>query len=136
MEGLELVATRTAAARMAPHAQHALTSLVEQMDTALQQDDYEQWADLNSQFHRLIAQMTDMPMLQEMTDRVLDHWDRIRRYFFASVLYHRADQAQQEHLAIVDAMQQHDYAQLEALVKQHNQGALAAYMHHLEQPTA
>ncbi len=136
MEGLELVATRAATARMTPPALQALTSLVEQMDSALQQANYEQWAEFNSQFHRLIAQITDMPMLQEMTDRVFDHWDRIRRYFFASVLYHRADQAQQEHHAIVAAMQQQDYAHLESLVKQHNQGALAAYMEHLTQLAA
>ncbi len=130
-EGLELVATRIAAERLTPSTLETLKSLVAQMDTALQSNDPEHWAELNTQFHRTIAQITGMPMLQEMTEHVLDHWDRVRRYFFKSVFSHRVEQAQQEHHAIIDAMQARDYAQLEQLVKIHNQGALAAYMEHI-----
>jgi DNA-binding GntR family transcriptional regulator len=131
MEGLELVATRIAATRLTPNSLNSLTALVAQMDAALQANDPEHWAELNTQFHRSIAQITGMPILQEMTERVLDHWDRVRRYFFKSVLLHRIAQAQQEHHAIVDAMQARDFARLEHLVKIHNQGALAAYMEHI-----
>lgn len=132
-EGLELIATRIATTRLTPSSLDNLKSLVAQMDAALQVNDYEHWADLNTRFHRTIAHITGMSMLQEMTERVLDHWDRVRRYFFKSVLLHRVEQAQQEHHAIVDAMQARDYAQLEHLVKRHNQGALAAYMERIEE---
>ena len=38
-----------------------------------------------------------MPMLHEMTERALDRWDRVRRYYFKGVLVRRVEQAQAEH---------------------------------------
>src|SRR4028118_1295601 len=81
MEGLELVATRTAAERMTPAHEQELMSLLASMDGALASGSYDEWSDLNTQFHSTIAGMTGMPMLQEMTDRALGQWDRVRRYY-------------------------------------------------------
>jgi DNA-binding GntR family transcriptional regulator len=75
--------------------------------------------------------MTGMPLLNDMTERALDQWDRIRRYFFDSVLEQRIIQSQQEHHAILDAMRRRDLTMLELLIKIHNQGAMAAYAAHL-----
>lgn len=129
-EGLELVGTRIAAARLDERADE-LQSLLAVMDAALEAGEHERWGDLNSRFHRHIARLTGMPLLAEMTDRAIDQWDRVRRHFFNQVLYHRADQAQGEHHAIVRAMLARDYPRLEQLVKDHNQGALAAYTGYL-----
>ncbi len=135
MEGLELVATRTAAERMTlTHAQE-LASLLEAMDGSLASGSYNEWSDLNTQFHRAIAGITGMPMLQEMTDRALSQWDRVRRYYLKDVLVHRLAQAQEEHHMIVQAMREGNYALLEKLVTQHNQGALAAYTEYLSNAT-
>ena len=131
MEGLELVATRVATGRQPPGRLDGLTALLAAMDGALAAGEHEGWADLNSRFHRDIAGMTGMPLLREMTDRALDQWDRVRRHFFTSVLYHRVEQAQQEHHAIVAAMLDRHYPRLEGLVKRHNQSALAAYTEYL-----
>ena len=131
MEGLELVATRTAAQRMTPADFQQLRSLLEMMDKALEFGNHDQWGDLNTQFHRAIAGMTGMPMLQEMTDRALDQWDRVRRYYLKDVLAQRLSKAQEEHHLIVRAMHDHDYPLLEQLVRNHNQGALAAYTEYL-----
>ena len=87
----------------------------------------EQWADLNNRFHATIARLTGMPMLQEMMERALDRWDRVRRYYFSGVLVHRAEQAQQEHHALLAAIKSRDLPTLESLVRQHNQGALSSY---------
>lgn len=135
MEGLELVATRTAAERMTPAHEQELTSLLEAMDGALASGSYDEWSDLNTQFHRAIAGMTGMPMLQEMTDRALGQWDRVRRYYLKDVLVHRLTQAQAEHHVIVQAMRSQNYALLEQLVREHNQGALAAYTEYLAHAT-
>jgi DNA-binding GntR family transcriptional regulator len=132
MEGLELVAARTAARRLTCESTDALLADLAAMDGAVRRGDREGWADLNSRFHRHIARVPNMPMLQEMTDRVFDQWDRVRRYFFTSVLDQRVERAQQEHHAIVDAMRAGDFARLERLVHQHNQGALDAYIPYLE----
>jgi DNA-binding GntR family transcriptional regulator len=133
MEGLELIATRIAAARLTPEQIASLRQQLTDMDVAVQKGDYERWTDQNARFHLNIARITAMPMLQEMTARSLDHWARVRRYFFDRVRYRRLEQAQEEHHAMVDAMQSQDYPALEQLVKAHNQGALATYVDYLPQ---
>jgi DNA-binding GntR family transcriptional regulator len=127
MEGLEIVATRSAAQRASGSDLDALGAIVHAMDGALAAGATDQWADMNNRFHAAIARLTGMPMLQEMMERALDRWDRVRRYYFSGVLVHRAEQAQQEHHALLEAMKTRDLAGLESLVRQHNQGALSSY---------
>jgi DNA-binding GntR family transcriptional regulator len=127
MEGLEIVATRSAAQRASGSDLEVLGDIVHAMDGALAAGMTEQWADMNNDFHATIARLTGMPMLQEMMERALDRWDRVRRYYFSGVLVHRAEQAQQEHHALLEAMKKRDLAGLESLVRQHNQGALSSY---------
>ena len=131
MEGLEIVATRSAAQRAAPGDLDALGAIVSAMDDALASGTLEQWADTNNRFHATIARLTGMPMLQEMTERVLSRWDRVRRYYFSGVLVHRIEQAQGEHRQLFAAMTTRDYAALEATVKTHNRGAHVAYAEYL-----
>ena len=128
MEGLEVVASRLVVSRLTPKTTQELADMVADMDVAVKNSDSECWTDLNTRFHTSIAGLTQMPMLQQMTMRALDHWSRIRRYFFNQVHYNRMEQAQQEHHAILEALTAGDYAWLEAVVKAHNQGALATYM--------
>ncbi|HEY0601601.1 MAG TPA: GntR family transcriptional regulator [Herpetosiphonaceae bacterium] len=136
MEGLELVATRTAAQRLTSADRQRLDELLKAMDRAIESNAHNQWSDLNTEFHLAIVRITDMPMLQEMTERVLNQWDRVRRYYLKDVLVFRLVQAQNEHHLIVQAMAEHDYERLSQLVRAHNQGALTAYTeylaHHVE----
>lgn len=134
MEGLELVATRVVSLRISPAQLRNLSDLLEEMDDILAQEEYEDWADLNTKLHRDIAHLTEMRMLEDMTNRVLDHWERVRRYFFSSILSNRFAMAHAEHHAIFAAIQDQHLNDLEQLVKQHNQGALAAYMSAMQQP--
>ena len=69
---------------------------------------YEEWADLNTRFHQAISVATELPLLQEMTERLLGRWDRIRRYFFNGVLSHRVQAAQREHRNILSALAEQD----------------------------
>ncbi|MGH2389351.1 MAG: GntR family transcriptional regulator [Chloroflexota bacterium] len=131
LEALETVATRTAAEGMTEEQGAALATIVAEMDEVLRGGAHERWGDLNSAFHRTIAGMTDMPLLYDMTGRALDQWDRIRRYYFVSVLEQRIIQSQHEHHVILDAMRRADVVTLERLIKVHNQGAMAAYAAHL-----
>jgi DNA-binding GntR family transcriptional regulator len=128
IEGLELAATRAAAGRLTPGHLSALVALLAEMDSTLQAHDYQRWGDLNSLFHRTIAAITEMPLLLEMTDRALCQWDRVRHHFFSQVLVYRAERAQSEHRAILQAMRDNDAERLDLLVKQHNRDALADYL--------
>ncbi|MGH2387532.1 MAG: GntR family transcriptional regulator [Chloroflexota bacterium] len=131
LEGLELVATRVAAERLTEEGEHALTRVLHQMDDTLRAGRHDEWSDLNTRFHLSIARLTDMPMLRDMTARVLSRWDRLRRYYFSGVLSHRMEQSQQEHWALMRALHDRDYTQLERSVKIHNRGALAAYREYI-----
>jgi len=132
MEGLELVAARTAAERMTPADAAALEQLVAGMDRAQAAGRHAEWADLNSRFHLAISRLSAMPMLHEMTERVLARWDRLRRFYFNGVLVHRVEQAQSEHRALLAAMRAGDFAALEQTVKDHNRGALLAYAEYIK----
>lgn len=128
MEGLDLVATRKAAERLTSKQLDLLTGLLADMDGALHTHDYERWGDLNTRFHRNIAAMSGMPLLQEMTDRIFQQWDRVRYHFFDQVMINRAEQAQSEHWALLGAMRDNDALLIEQLVKQHNHNTLAIYL--------
>jgi DNA-binding GntR family transcriptional regulator len=108
-------------------------ALLDSMERATAEGDHERWAELNTQFHRQITRIAGMPMLQEMTERAMAHWDRLRRYFFSGVLAHRMDQANGEHRQMVAVMQAREYERLEDLVKHHNRDALDAYSDYLLQ---
>jgi len=132
LEGLEIVATRLVADHASSAELSTLDKLVERMDKAVASKRYAQWADLNTTFHVTIGALPGLPMLKEMTERVLARWGRIHRFFFRGVLVHRAEQAQQEHRAIFAAMRARDFVALERLVRQHNRGSLDAYMTYLD----
>ena len=132
MEGLESVAARAAAERARPEDLDALHEIVTAMDRALAAEAHEHWAELNTRFHATISRLTGMPLLQEMMERVLDRWDRVRRFFFTGVLVHRAEQAQREHHELLDAMRAKDWERLDDTIRGHNRGALAAYAIFLE----
>jgi DNA-binding GntR family transcriptional regulator len=84
------------------------------------------------QFHVTIAEVTGLPMLQQMTAQAFDRWNQMRRYFFSDVLAVRAHQAQREHHAIVAAMREGASSRLATLLTEHNQHALTDYLHHLD----
>ena len=85
MEGLEIVATRAAAQRASEEDLDALQELVALMDHALSRGAHEQWAELNTRFHLAISRLTGMPLLQEMMERALGRWDRVRRFYRVAV---------------------------------------------------
>ncbi len=127
MEGLEIVATRGASRLMTQKDAEELGQIVAAMDEALASNRHEEWADLNTSFHLSISRLSAMPMLHEMTERVLARWDRVRRYYFNGVLVHRIEQAQGEHRELYAAMKERSSEAMEETVKKHNRGALIAY---------
>jgi DNA-binding GntR family transcriptional regulator len=131
LEGLELMATRLVAQEGSAAALQTLSRLVEAMDDAAATGRAEEWGDLNTRFHQAIAAATGLPLLREMTERVLGRWDRVRRYYFKGVLRYRIGDAQREHREIFAAIAAREFPQLEALVRTHNRGALAAYLTHV-----
>jgi DNA-binding GntR family transcriptional regulator len=131
MEGLEAVAARAAARRLDDEAARGLGLIVGEMDAAVVKGDHQRWAALNVRLHAAIGEAAGMPLLREMTERVLTRWERLRRFYVQGVLVPRVEQAQREHHAIVEALVQGDADAADRLVREHNRGALRAYADHL-----
>lgn len=133
MEGLETVGVREAAARLSDHDADELAGIVAAMDAAVEERQYERWAELNGRYHRAIGNLTAMPLLREMTDRVLARWERLRRHYFQGVLVPRVEQAQREHRELLAALVARDPDAAERVVRLHNRNAQAAYSLFLQQ---
>lgn len=136
MEGLETVGVREAARRLDDAGLALLSGVVAEMDAAIAAQDYERWAALNSSLHRTINEIARMPLLREMTDRVLSRWERLRRHYFQGVLVPRVVQAQGEHHELLGALIRRDPDGAEQIVRAHNQAAQAAYADYLRQHAA
>jgi DNA-binding GntR family transcriptional regulator len=132
LEGMEVAASRLVAERARPSDLALLAGQVEAMDAALAANDREEWAALNRRFHLTISELPGLHLVKDITMKVLDRWDRLRRYYFRGVLAHRVEQAQQEHHLILDAMRARDLQQLANRVREHNQSALRAYLSYLD----
>jgi DNA-binding GntR family transcriptional regulator len=132
LEGLEVAASRLVAERGRPSDLALLAGQVEAMDAALAANDREEWAALNRRFHLTISELPGLDMVKDITQKVLDRWDRLRRHYFRGVLAHRVEQAQQEHRLILEAMRARELQQLSDRVREHNQNALRAYLSYLD----
>lgn len=125
-EGLERIALRFAANLMTSDDLTKLKLAVSEMDTAVAAGDGERWGQLNSAFHREIARIADMHLLRDFTDRTLDQWERVRRYY--NILSGRLGRAQEQHHQILDALETRNMERLEELSTIHNREALEAYL--------
>jgi DNA-binding GntR family transcriptional regulator len=134
LEGLETVSARAAAAAATAGDVAVLEHLVKRMDRALQGGRPGTWAELNREFHLSISRLSGMPMVDQMLRRALDHWDRVRRFFFADVFTRRAEAAQREHHRMLAQLAAHDADAVEATMRMHNRGAMQSYLTCLDAP--
>ena len=108
-----------------------LSGVVAEMDAAIAAQEFERWAALNSDLHRAINEIARMPLLREMTERVLSRWERLRRHYFQGVMVPRVVQAQGEHHELLGALIRRDPDGAEQIVRAHNQAAQTAYAEYL-----
>jgi DNA-binding GntR family transcriptional regulator len=132
LEGLETVSARAAATAATASDLAALGRLVTRMDRALAAGRPSAWAALNTEFHLAISRLSGMPMVDQMLRRALDHWDRVRRFFFTGVFSRRADAAQREHHRMLAQLEARDVEGIEETMRRHNRGALQAYLTYLD----
>lgn len=127
LEGIEAVIARRIATHRPERLVADLAALVAKMDQAEKRGDAEKWASLNIEFHLTMSEATGMPWVHEITTRLLDNWDRIRRHFFRGGSHHNFASAQKEHRAILAALRAGQGDIAEKLARQHNQHALRHY---------
>ena len=132
LEALESIAFTQAVSHLNDSDLVGLQNILKQMDEALENRDANLWSDLNSQFHRQVAEITHMKLLIEFTNRTLDNWDRLRRYFFRQDFSEHIPRAQAEHGKMLELLRKGDEPALIAEVSQHNREARDLYHKLLE----
>ena len=127
LEHLETMAFAVVAHKPSPPDLQTLSRLVSEMGAALDRHDPQAYSELNSLFHRAVAEQTGMPLIVEFTTRTLDSWDRLRRLYLDSVFSPRMAIAQDEHRQMLSLLQAGNAVGLAELAVKHNRGALADY---------
>jgi DNA-binding GntR family transcriptional regulator len=133
LEELEVLAGIAVAERSRPEDLVRLEDILEDMAAAVVKGDDERWAELNTEFHKEISHLSGMPFLQQITEKALEKWDRMRRCFLTEVLHARTDQAHQEHRQICVALKEGDVEAVEGRLRAHNRHALEAYLAYLSE---
>ena len=129
LETMEVVSSRTACQHLSEADFSALEMILLKMDSLINEP--ELWSQENRNFHSFICEKSGTRLIGSLMSKVLDHWDRLHRYFLKDVFARRLRQAQREHWEILKTLRTRDPARTETVVRQHTQAAMAAYQKHL-----
>jgi len=131
LEELEVLSGRVVVGKVAPGDLGTLENILMAMGQSIAAGDVEKWAGLNTEFHKEISHLSGMPFLQQITEKTLERWDRLRRCFLTEVLHKRISQAQEEHHRIYAALRGGNADAVEQSLRTHNRNALRGYLTYL-----
>jgi DNA-binding GntR family transcriptional regulator len=134
LETMEVVSSKAACRHMSDDDLRLLESIVARMDSLV--SDPEGWSQENRHFHQFICERSGTRLIGSLMSKVLDHWDRLHRYFLKDVFALRLPNAQRQHREILRALRAKDPVKVEFLIRQHNQDSLGAYERYLRQSPA
>jgi DNA-binding GntR family transcriptional regulator len=128
-EVLEGFCVRLAAQRITPHQLFRLSTLLDQMARVL--DDAAAFTRLNVEFHQVLVESTDNPVLKKIMDDLIAV---VARFPVSAYLVQgRAAQALAEHRRIFEAVEQRDQDGAEAAAREHLRVGLDARLAALRQ---
>jgi DNA-binding GntR family transcriptional regulator len=125
LETMEVVSSRAACQHMSDADFNVLEEILVKMDSLV--GEAELWSQENRHFHKFICDKSGTRLVGSLMSKVLDHWDRLHRYFLKDVFARRLPQAQREHWKILKTLRTRDPAQTEAVIREHTQASLSAY---------
>ena len=129
LETMEVVSSRAACQHMSDSDFNVLQEILIKMDSLI--GDPELWSQENRHFHKYICEKSGTRLVGSLMSKVLDHWDRLHRYFLRDVFARRLPQAQREHWKILKALRARDPTETEAVIREHAQASLTAYTKYL-----
>jgi DNA-binding GntR family transcriptional regulator len=129
LETMEVVSGRAACQRMSDKDFDTLKEMLLTMDSLVGEP--EQWSQENRRFHKFICDQAGTRLVGSLMGKVLDHWDRLHRYFLKEVFARRLTKAQREHWKILRALRSRDPERAEAVIREHARSSLQAYTQHL-----
>lgn len=119
LERLEILSFEMLVGKVIPADLIPLRATIDQMDGLLASGDLEGWSEMNIEFHRAVANLTEMKLLIEFINRTLDAWTRLRRWYLRHILP-QLPQAQTEHRQMLDRLAEKDLAGVTGVVVEHN----------------
>jgi DNA-binding GntR family transcriptional regulator len=125
LETMEVVSSRAACQHMTDADFNVLEEILVGMDSLV--GDPELWSQENRHFHKFICDKSGTRLIGSLMSKVLDHWDRLHRYFLTDVFLRRLPQAQREHWKILKTLRTRDPAETEVVIREHAQASIAAY---------
>jgi DNA-binding GntR family transcriptional regulator len=131
LEIMETVSSVAACLHMTEDNFGELESVLVQMDSLV--NDPEAWSRANKHFHQLICDRSGTRLVGTLISKVLDHLDRLQRYFLKDVFARLLPKAQDEHWLILRTLRKRDAVQIETLIKKHNRSCLNAFTRHLRE---
>jgi DNA-binding GntR family transcriptional regulator len=86
LEKLEILAFEVAAQTATESDIARLSQIVDALGESLATSDLERWAELNIEFHSTVANISNMKLLIEFSNRILDAWTRLRRWYLPPII--------------------------------------------------
>ncbi len=127
LEKLEILAFEVATQTATESDIARLRQLVDALGEALAAGDMERWAELNIEFHSTVANISNMKLLIEFSNRILDAWTRLRRWYLPPIIA-QLPEAQSEHRRMVELLTQRNIEELTKVVTAHSK-RLRGYAH-------
>ncbi|MFD7155365.1 GntR family transcriptional regulator [Kribbella sp. NPDC059898] len=121
-EQLETLAAGQAAERATPSGIAGLRALIDEAAAATAAGDLDRVAELNSDFHRTVLEVSDNRWLQSMSAALYDHVHRV----FRTGAAHRAPHSLDEHTRLVDAIEAANPTEATNAARLHVQAAAQA----------
>lgn len=121
-EELEGFCGRLAAGRITPHQLFELSTNLDLMERAV--DNPALFSKLNRQFHQIILEATDNPVLKKIVDDLMAVVERFPVSAYA--VEGRSRQAIEEHRQVIEALARHDAEAAEAAIREHLRVGLEA----------
>jgi DNA-binding GntR family transcriptional regulator len=130
MEALEVISGRAACLHMSQDSLDEMENRLHAMDELVA--DADRFSQENARLHQFICEHAGTPLVARLMDKVLAHWDRLRRHYLQGVFERRVDEAQKEHWRVFQALRKRDPDHMEQVIRKHNATARAAYTDYLE----
>jgi len=134
LTGLELAAAAESVARVTPADLARLRALHRELAAHGRVGDRAEWDRRNAAFHLALASLAALPAVVEQLRVAFEHWDRARRHLFERSPEIDFARAQQEHRAMIAALQARDAGRLRRLLLAHNARARDRFLRLLGEP--
>lgn len=130
LESMEIISSTIACTTMSDDDLGTLETLIHDMDDDITNP--ESWSQKNKALHLFICECAKTHLVMKMMTKTFAHWDRLRHHYLQDIPQSRIPEAQAQHHRLLTAFQNRDATQIEQLIRDHNQTALASYTQHLE----